>query len=259
MNLTQPTERFDTLAEAEDTLKHEGFKLAPDTCDWISDDGLIDAGVYAVEGTYGVSKFRIEYRTVKGKRGVTAGPSHTPVDVPSRRRFLTKAAGAVAGGAVLAMAAIPPAPAVAAPTGPLDPAKASPALRAAVIALDDAHERLKEANAAVSADDATVTRWRELNPKPTGRRAVKNWARRYRDYRDSITMDSWHASMDAEDAFRTAQGAVAKIDARDMGELALKACLSTVYDPVKLAGGRSAVIGFSVALNLISLTTAGAS
>jgi hypothetical protein len=70
-------------------------------------------------------------------------------------------------------------------------------------------------------------------------------------------MDSWHASMDAEDAFRAAQGAVAKIDARDMGELELKACLSTVYDAVHLARGRSAVIAFSVALNLISLRMAG--
>jgi len=69
-------------------------------------------------------------------------------------------------------------------------------------------------------------------------------------------MDSWQASMDAEDAFRAAQMAVAKIDARDMGELQLKACLSSVYDPVNLAGGRTAVIAFSVALNLISLTMA---
>src|ERR1700738_3285710 len=174
--------------------------------------------------------------------------------VQSRRRFLSHAAGVAAGGTVLALAVIPPAPSVAAPASPLDAANASPALRAATIALDEAHGRLKEANAAVSADDATVTGWRELNPKPTGRRAVKNWERRYRDYRHSITMDSRHASMDAEDAFRTAQMAVAKIDARDMDELALKACLSGVYDAVRLRDGRSAVIGFSVALNLVSLT-----
>jgi hypothetical protein len=178
-----------------------------------------------------------------------------PVD-PTRRRFLSQAAGVAAGGTVLALATMSPASTVAAPASALDPAKASPALRAAVIALDEAHGRLKEANAAVSADDATVTKWRELNPKPTGRRAVKNWARRYRDYRDSITMDSWHASMDAEETFRTAQVAVAKIDARDMGELELKAALSVVYDAVRLRDGRSAVIAFSVALNLISLTMA---
>jgi hypothetical protein len=186
-------------------------------------------------------------------------PTNSPisqVDATSRRRFLSQAAGVAAGGTVLALAAIPPVSAVAAPASPLDAANASPALRAATIALDEAHGRLKEANAAASADDATVTRWRELNPKPTGRRAVKNWERRYRDYRHSVTMDSWHALLDAEDAFRTAQMAVAKIDARDMRELALKAALSCVYDAVRLRAyhPNAAVIGFSVALNLVSLT-----
>lgn len=70
MNLTQPTERFDTLAEAEDTLKHQGFKLVADTCNWLDEAGRIDAGVYSVEDT---SKFRIEYRTLKG------APTSTPM------------------------------------------------------------------------------------------------------------------------------------------------------------------------------------
>jgi hypothetical protein len=48
--------------------------------------------------------------------------------------------------------------------------------------------------------------------------------------------------------------AVAKIDARDMDELALKACLSAVYDAVHVTYPNTAMIGFSVALNLISLT-----
>jgi len=52
--------------------------------------------------------------------------------------------------------------------------------------------------------------------------------------------------------------AVAKIDARDMNELALKACLSGVFDQVRLAHGWSAMIGFSVALNLVRLQTAAA-
>src|ERR1700758_3386051 len=64
---TQLSERFDTLGEAEDTLKHQGFKLVADTCNWIDEAGLIDAGVYAVdEDAYGVSKYRIEYRTLIG-------------------------------------------------------------------------------------------------------------------------------------------------------------------------------------------------
>jgi hypothetical protein len=43
-----------------------------------------------------------------------------PVD-PTRRRFLSQAAGVVAGGTVLALATIPPASAAAAPAGLLDP------------------------------------------------------------------------------------------------------------------------------------------
>jgi hypothetical protein len=50
--------------------------------------------------------------------------------------------------------------------------------------------------------------------------------------------------------------AVAKIDARDMDELALKAAMSSVYDTVHLYCGRAAPIGFSVAFNLVSLITA---
>jgi hypothetical protein len=118
----------------------------------------------------------------------------------------------------------------------------------------------KPTSATFVAADAKAGKWPELNPKPTDRRAVKRWERRYRDYRHSVAMDSWRASVDAEDAFRDAQMAVAKIDARDMNELALKACLSGVYDAARLRSGRNvAVIGYSVALNLISLTTAVAS
>jgi hypothetical protein len=68
-----------------------------------------------------------------------------PVDATSRRRFLTNAAAVAAGGTVLALATVPPAPAAAAPASPLDAANASPALRAAAQMLGEAHERLKEA------------------------------------------------------------------------------------------------------------------
>jgi hypothetical protein len=72
--------------------------------------------------------------------------------------------------------------------------------------------------------------------------------------------DSWDDQHHvAEEDFRAAQIAVANIAFGDMSELALKACLSSVYDKVQLSGGQSAVIGYSVALNLISLTLAVAS
>jgi hypothetical protein len=66
-------------------------------------------------------------------------------------------------------------------------------------------------------------------------------------------MPPWEAVNAAEDDFLDAQMAVAKIDARDMSELAFKACLSCVYDAVHLSSGRTATIGFSVAYNLVSL------
>ena len=50
----------------------------------------------------------------------TERPMLPPVD-PTRRRFLSQAAGVAAGGTVLALAAIPPTPAAAAPAGALDP------------------------------------------------------------------------------------------------------------------------------------------
>jgi hypothetical protein len=120
--------------------------------------------------------------------------------------------------------------------------------------LDEAHEILKEARAAFDAADRLPEEWRRLNPKPTGRRAIKNWNRREGEYRHSAVMEKWQAVIGAEDDFRDAQMALAKIDARDMGELALKACLSGVYDSVHMSYPNAGVIGFSVALNLVSLT-----
>ena len=179
---------------------------------------------------------------------------NTPV-APTRRRFLSTAAGVAAGGAALALATVPPRPANAATASPLGPADASPALLAAARALDDADERLKQVKAAFKAVDAKADEWRELNPRPiTGKRALKRWHRRITDYLDSIEEVTWEDNAAAEKDFRAAQVAVAEIDARDMRELAVKACLSGVYDRVSLSGHQSAVIGFSVALNLLSLT-----
>jgi hypothetical protein len=89
------TGRFETLKDAEDALMEQGFKLVPDTCNWIDDAAQIDAGVYPVEEAYGVSKYRIEYRALDA--------------TPTRRRFLAVAAFAsVAGAGSLAVAAMAP-------------------------------------------------------------------------------------------------------------------------------------------------------
>jgi hypothetical protein len=112
---------------------------------------------------------------------------------PTRRRFLSQAAGVAAGGTVFALATIPPASAMVAPSGLLDPANASPALRAAAIALDEAHERLKAAKARFTADDLKAFEWRELNPKPTNWRAQKKWGRKWQDMQDATVGESWAA------------------------------------------------------------------
>jgi hypothetical protein len=137
-----PRRRFETLKDAEDNLREQGFKLVPDTCNWIDDAGRIDAGVYPDGEAY-----RIEYREA----------------TPSRRRFLTVAAVAsiASVGALTAAAMAPPIPA----------AVTRPARRGAIRALDGAHqhdpvfgliEAHRRANAAHESDLDEQTRLERL-------------------------------------------------------------------------------------------------
>lgn len=172
------------------------------------------------------------------------------IQTPTTRRQFSKWLAASAGcGAAAAL------PATAAPVGPLGSSDARPELRDAARALDQAHERLKVAKTRFNADDLKLSDWRENNPEPLSKRGRKRWARRWREYQDATEGQSWRSQLEAERDFRAAQEAVAEIRPRDMRELALKACLSSVYDPVPLAGHLSgaAVIGFSVALDLACL------
>jgi hypothetical protein len=66
-------------------------------------------------------------------------PTNTPT---TRRRFLSNAAGVAAGGTVLALATIPPAPAIAAPASPLDPANVSPVGADPIFAMIILHKKL---------------------------------------------------------------------------------------------------------------------
>src|SRR5437879_1843917 len=95
--------------------------------------------------------------------------------VATRRRFLSQAAGVAAGGTVLALAAIQPADAMAAPASLQDTIKAFPALRPATIALDDARERLREASAAYHEVDIRLEEWGLQHPAPRRRRAFQKW------------------------------------------------------------------------------------
>ena len=57
MNITM---KFATLAAAESFLQEQGLKLVPDSCDWTNAKGYA-AGIYPVEGSYGVARgFRVE-------------------------------------------------------------------------------------------------------------------------------------------------------------------------------------------------------
>jgi hypothetical protein len=86
-------------------------------------------------------------------------PTNTPINT-TRRRFLSQTAGVAASGAVLALATIPPAPAIAAPASPLDPANASPVGADPIFAVIEGH---KAARAIVySAIDAVQARGEHL-------------------------------------------------------------------------------------------------
>jgi hypothetical protein len=164
---------------------------------------------------------------------------------PDRRGFLSLV-GASAAAAVI------PQPALADSRKPLDAAKASPALRAAVRALDDSNDRLTAAKARFEADDLKMVEWRELNPKPTNGRALKRWWRKWRDHHDATVCDSWDAQLEAERDFRTCQMAVAKVEPRDEDDLMLKAAAAAIYDKVKFASyGSSALISYSVVWDLL--------
>jgi hypothetical protein len=181
-------------------------------------------------------------------------PTNTPVDT-TRRHFLL----AVGGGTAAMLAATIPEPATTAPAaamsaGPLDASKASPALRAAVRALDEANDRLTAAKARFDQADKNMAAWTEDNPEPAGKRAYKRWARRWRERQDAIVGESWDAQLEAERDFRTCQMAVAKVKPRDEEDLMCKAAVAAVYDKVKHASyGDVAVISYSVAWDLIKL------
>jgi hypothetical protein len=53
-----------TLAEAEQALIDRGFRLVPETCDWLHASGLIDAGICPIEGHE--KGFRIETKPRRG-------------------------------------------------------------------------------------------------------------------------------------------------------------------------------------------------
>jgi hypothetical protein len=137
--------------------------------------------------------------------------------------------------------------------------EASPALRTASRALQDAGEALTAAEAAFKVEDDRAVEWQKQNPPPQGdKRAMSRWLRLARKVRESSDMQSaWDTQIAAEEAFQAAQMEVAKVEPQDLSELVLKACLALVFEEegqegLKMAWSRnnSHVIGRSVAINL---------
>jgi hypothetical protein len=109
------------------------------------------------------------------------------VDATSRRRFLTNAAGVAAGNAVLALAAIPPVPAAAAPLGALDPVfglieahRMAQAAHLVALAEQNRLERIGDPTACSISDaeaDAQIDAFNELiETAPTTLAGLQAWA-----------------------------------------------------------------------------------
>ena len=173
-----------------------------------------------------------------------------PMFPPRSRRGFFSFAGS---SAAVAAAAIVPTMALAAPAGLPDAAKAGPALKAAVIALDDAKIALDAASAANAAAVAKAERWEAEHPKPTSKRGIKRWWRKYHDHTHAVTEASWYGLLEAEKSFKAAQAAVARIQPADYNELALMGSAAAIYDRVDLSYGQKAIISYGFALGYFKL------
>jgi hypothetical protein len=169
-------------------------------------------------------------------------PINTSVD-PTRRRFLTVAAGAsVASVGALTAAAMAPGIPAAVTIPP-----ASPALRDAIRVLDGAHASLIAAQADNEEAEAMWTDWEAQNPQPASRKGQRRWFRRGADYHAKLTSPSWQALMKAEGVFAKAQTAVAAVPIVTVAELRTMATCSLKYDAVELVNHNEAPIAQRVA------------
>ena len=158
--------------------------------------------------------------------------SALPVD-PTRRRFLTVAAvGSMAGAGTLAAAAFTPndvPQAVTAPSG-----SSSPALRAAVHRLTEAHRTLIGARAAEEEAYAMFEDWLAQNPEPKSKRGGRRWIKRMGAYEREVMAAEFQALIAAEQVFSEAQETVAAIPIAGPADLHAMAACSAIYDEVEL-------------------------
>ena len=115
--------------------------------------------------------------------------SALPLD-PTRRRFLTVAAvGSMVSAGTLAAAAFTPNDvphAVTVPSG-----SSSPALRAGIHRLTEAHTRLIGAQAAEEEAYAMFEDWLAQNPEPKSKRGRRRWIKRMGAYNEKSWLQSF--------------------------------------------------------------------
>lgn len=168
---------------------------------------------------------------------------------PTRRRLLTVAVG----GAALAIATT-----AAHATG--SPRAVPPAGRAFTAAARDmaaAHVRLNTARAGVDQAMEAVKAWEAANPMPSGKRKLKRWRRQQGALRYSPAVTAaWEAQIEAENAYREAQVAVATIPATARADVVAKAALAVVYDGERLSSGPAGLISIALAYDVVRLDQA---
>ena len=116
--------------------------------------------------------------------------SALPAD-PTRRRFLIAAAvGSMVSASTLAAAALTPNDV---PQAVTTPSISSPALRAAIGRLAEAHTELERAMEADYAANELFEAWERSHPEPKSKSGRRRWIRQMAAYHREVTPTAWQA------------------------------------------------------------------
>ena len=169
-----------------------------------------------------------------------------PMFPPSRRGFLSLAAGAAIVPAAMAI------PATASPLeGPFSPELVDS------LALQAAHELLQAAGVVYEAADAKANEWERQHPQPKSRRGTRKWLRKCSKVHEAIVRPPRLDLLSAEQAFADAQVAFANVKPADEHDLCMMACHAVVYDEVSLTRRNTAPISRVVARDMLRLRVPG--
>jgi hypothetical protein len=110
----------------------------------------------------------------------------------------------------------------------------SPALRAAISRLAEAHTELEGAMEADHAANDLFEAWVRSHPQPKSKRGKRRWIKQMAAYEREVISADWQTLMTAEQAFDAAQTAVAAIPIASTSDLHAMAACSAIYDEVEL-------------------------